>query len=124
MSKKEEMEIAEVKEEAREVVSKLTKEDVATLLKHYDADKDGKLTKQEALQIVEHCKVKDFQGVHPEVVAIIKKYDIDGDGVIGEEELKHLTHDVDLVSDSNVRYLGYTAVLSRAFRYLAFTSGT
>jgi fission process protein 1 len=111
---------------ANQIKSKLTNDDLLVLLKYYDTDKDGIISKDEAAKIIEDCKKAKFVGVEPEVVAIIKKYDTDGDGSIDEEEIKAITHDVDLVTDTNLRYLGYAAVvtrlLPRAFRYLAFTS--
>lgn len=99
---------------------KLTREELDTLCKHYDIDKDGKLSESEIVKLIEAFK-KDPKGVPAEVSMIMKKYDTDGDGHLSATEVKVLVEDIYHV-DKEYRYVGYSAALARAFRYLAFTS--
>ena len=57
----------------------------------------------------------------PEIEAILSKYDTDGDGILEAEEVQALVENNKL-SDTAARYAGLSIGLSRAFRYLAFTS--
>lgn len=99
---------------------KLTTEEYATLCKHYDTNKDGKLSDAEIYTLVEHFR-KDKNGVPKEISAILGKYDADGDGKLSAHEVKGLVEDIYRV-DKEYRYVGYSAALARAVRYLAFTS--
>jgi mitochondrial fission process protein 1 len=99
---------------------KLSKEELGTLIKHYDSDKSGKLDDAEIVKLVEGFK-KNPKGVPSEVRAILLKYDTDGSGSLDAREVKELVTDIYRV-DKDFRFAGYSAAFARAFRYLAFTS--
>lgn len=101
-------------------VVKLSNEELAVLVKHYDRNRDGTLNDDEIADIVNACR-KDPKGVHPEVVTILQKYDENKDGKLDASEVKSLITDIYTVS-AEYRYAGYTGAFARAFRYLAFTS--
>ena len=101
-------------------VVKLTSDELAVLLKHYDKNKDGTLSNEEIRLIVDHVR-KTPDKVHEEVKAIVKKYDTNNDGTVDEAELTELVTDIYHVSE-HYRVAGYSAAFARAFRYLAFTS--
>lgn len=99
---------------------KLTQEELQVLLKHYDINKDGKLSDAEIFTLVDQFR-KSPDKVHAEVAPILKKYDSNQDGSIDSDEVKELVTDIYHVSD-HYRAAGYTGAFARAFRYLAFTS--
>jgi len=105
---------------AEKRVVKLSKEEFAVLMKHYDRNRDGTLSDGEIADIVDQFK-KDPKSVHPEVKSILVKYDDNGDGKLDASEVKSLVTDIYTVS-ADYRYAGYTGAFARAFRYLAFTS--
>lgn len=98
----------------------LTHDDHATLVKHFGRNKDGSLKLDEIQSIVEAGKAK-MEALPQEVKAVIIKFNVDCDGHLKEHELHHLHHEITL-TESQLRYAGYTAAFARAFRYLAFTS--
>lgn len=98
----------------------LTDEELQVLLKHYDRNKDQKLSEEEIAKLVDDC-VENPETVPEEVKRVLKKYDTDGNGKIDKEEVQALVHDVHL-ADGKLRYAGYSAAFARLFRYLAFTS--
>ena len=100
-------------------MTKLTDEDVATLKKAYDSNKDGVLSEEEI-----HKLISDYSKglpVDDEVKKVLIKYDENNDGKIDHQELSKLKQEISLL-ESNARYAGYTSSFARAFRYLAFTS--
>jgi len=101
-------------------VVKLTKDELAVLIKYYDADKSGSLDDAEIVRLVEGFR-KNPKGVPAEVKTILLKYDADGSGTLDAKEVKELVTDIYHV-DKDFRFAGYSAAFARAFRYLAFTS--
>lgn len=104
---------------------KLTDEDLKVIMKHY-GDKTGegtieKLTQEERQKMVNEL-VKDYNDLklkEESLLKALKSFDINHDGVIDDAEKQLLDDHL----NSALRYAGYSAVFSRAFRYLAFTSG-
>jgi hypothetical protein len=99
----------------------ITEEDLKILIKEYDKNRDGKLSDDEILDIVENCKKNSIS--NPEVLKVIAKFDLNNDHQIDEEELKVMRSSLNHIGDTSFRYAGYSATFARAFRYLAFTSG-
>lgn len=99
---------------------KITDEDAKLLLRYYDKNKNGKLSKEEIRAIVEDYnddKISDKR-----VIQIIQKYDTDGNKKLGPQEIETFEkHALDM-NETLLRYAGYTGILARSFRYLAFTS--
>jgi len=102
------------------VFDRLSKEDLDKLQLLYDKNRDGKLSADEILEIVNDYNTKKAE-MDPEIVKILSKYDLNHDGKIDVDEHEELANSLSL-QDSNFRYSGYTVGLSRLFRYLAFTS--
>jgi len=55
------------------------------------------------------------------IVTIIEKYDFDNSGKLDPEEIAVMKHEFKSTGTLQ-RVAGYSAVMARAFRYLAFTS--
>lgn len=100
---------------------RLNDEDLKVLLNHYDKDHDNKLSDDELDEIIKVYKNKNIESLDPDVAKILKKFDNNNDGTIDSKELRELVKEVK-TTDSYLRVAGYTALFSRMFRYLAFTS--
>jgi fission process protein 1 len=100
---------------------RLNDDDLKVLLNHYDKDRDNKLSDDELDEIIKQYKNKSIESVDPEVAKILAKFDSNKDGNIDAKELHELVKEIK-TTDSYLRVAGYTALLTRMFRYLAFTS--
>lgn len=98
-------------------IPKVSEDDLKVILKHYDENADGKLSKEEIHKLAEDFKAKKLKD--PTIAKVIEKFDSNKDGALDDSEKEVLEDHL----NSALRYAGYSAVFSRAFRYLAFTSG-
>eukprot|EP01038_Epipyxis_sp_PR26KG_P013458 gene13458-18052_t len=97
----------------------LSPEDAAALIALFDKDGNKTLSKEELEQMVKDYNENKIND--PRVLVILSKYDSDNDGKIDIHEAAHLAHQLS-IQETAARYVGYSAVYARAFRYLAFTS--
>lgn len=99
----------------------LSKEEIDLLLEKYDKDRSGNLSDEEIESIVRDFNSKDKSNMDKRLIAIIGKYDFDSNGTLDDEEVKEFKHEFKSTGTAQ-RVAGYSAVMARAFRYLAFTS--
>jgi hypothetical protein len=100
---------------------KLSKEEIDFLLEKYDKDHSGSLSDEEIESIVRDFNSKDKNSMDKRLISIIELYDFDSSGTLDDEEVKVLKHEFKSTGTVQ-RVAGYSAVMTRAFRYLAFTS--
>jgi len=92
--------------------------EVQNLIKTFDLDGDGKLDKDE----IEHLR-KAYEEKQPHM-EVLERWDKNHDGTLDQAELEQLFMDIKS-TDTNIRYAGYTGVMSILFqsvRYTAYTS--
>eukprot|EP01039_Chlorochromonas_danica_P004718 gene4718-5166_t len=98
---------------------KISPEDLRELTSLADTNRDGVLSPEEISTLIRDFN--DNKITDARVIAILNRYDTNKDGVLDEKEEEVLQHEIS-IQDTAARYAGYSVVMARAFRYLAFTS--
>ncbi len=99
----------------------LTAEEWKMLQRVADKDGDGRLSDEEINHLISDFNNNKIESKN--LGNILKKFDVDGDGNISGQEVAAIKHaSSEWEAAQYARIMGYAGSMSRAFRYLAFTS--